>query len=72
MLRDTLRLFTDGEVALLVYNPQTGGPQTEAVLAAAEDAGVAAVAAGELLPEGSTTSTWQRDLIDEIAAGLGG
>ena len=30
--RDTVQLFTDGEVGLLVYNAQTGGPQTDAVL----------------------------------------
>ena len=71
VLRDTIRLFTAGEVELLVYNPQTSGPQTEAVLGAADDAGVPSVAAGELIPEGEGYLTWQRGLIAELAAGLG-
>lgn len=71
VLRDTLELFASGEVALLVFNPQTGGPQTDAVRSAAEEAGVPAVAADELLPTGLSYVEWQSALLDEIETALG-
>lgn len=72
VFEDTLRLFAAREVALLVSNPQTGGPQTDAVLAAAGDAGVPAVEAGEILPAGLSYLEWQDGLIDAISVALGG
>ena len=71
LLRETLALFTDGKVALLVFNPQTGGPQTDAVLAAAKKSGVPAVAADEILPPGYHYLEWQSGLLDDIAGALG-
>ena len=70
VLRETLKLFSDQAVALLVYNPQTGGPQTDAVLAAADDSGVPVVAAGELPTPGLDYVGWQSALLDEIETAL--
>jgi zinc/manganese transport system substrate-binding protein len=72
VMRETLELFSSRSVALLVYNPQTGGPQTDEVLAAADDVDVAAVAADELLPAGGDYVGWQGSLIDDIESALGG
>ena len=38
VLADTEALFRDGTAKALVYNEQTTGPETEAVLAAAKEA----------------------------------
>jgi zinc/manganese transport system substrate-binding protein len=70
VLRRTLELFSEGAVALLVYNPQTGGPQTDAILVAADDAGVPAVTAGELPPPGVDYTDWQNALLDDLEAAL--
>lgn len=70
VLRQTLELFSDHAVALLVYNPQTGGPQTDAVLTAADESGVPAVAAGELPTPGLGYADWQNAVLDDIEAAL--
>lgn len=59
-----------GDAALVTNNPQTGGPETAEVLAAADDAGVPVVDFLELLPEGSTYVQWMRDNIAALAAAL--
>jgi zinc/manganese transport system substrate-binding protein len=70
VLRQTLELFSRNTVDLLVYNPQTGGPQTDTVLAAAVDAGVPAVAAGELPTPGLDYVDWQDSLLADLEAAL--
>jgi zinc/manganese transport system substrate-binding protein len=70
VLRQTLELFSEHAVTLLIYNPQTEGPQTEAVLAAADDSGVPTVAAGELPTPGLDYSDWQNALLDDIETAL--
>ncbi|WP_261166767.1 metal ABC transporter solute-binding protein, Zn/Mn family [Microbacterium sp. Marseille-Q6965] len=60
-----------GEVDVLVTNTQTAGPETEAVLAAAEAAGVPVVEYGETLPEGESYVAWMRANIDALADALG-
>ena len=69
-LRETLDLFTGGQVQALVYNEQTTGPQTEQVLAAARAAGVAVVPVTETLPEGQDYVTWMTANADAVAAAL--
>ncbi|MBG6056451.1 zinc/manganese transport system substrate-binding protein [Salinibacterium sp. CAN_S4] len=71
-LQETLDLFSSKSVKLLAYNEQTTGPQTEAVLAAAEENGVAVVPVRETLPEGKTYIQWMQDDLDAISAALGG
>lgn len=58
VLQQTLDLFSDQEVAVLVYNAQTTGPQTDQVITAAENADIPAVPVTETLPEGETYISW--------------
>ena len=71
VLKDTLAIFRDHDVALLAYNEQTTGAQTEAVLGAAKDAGIPVVPVTETLPAGKTYLTWMSSTIDAIHAALG-
>jgi len=70
VLRATLELYRSGGVALLAYNPQTGGPQTEAVLKAARDAGIPTVPFPEVMPPGSHYVPWMTDTLDAVEKGL--
>ena len=60
-MHDTLRLFTERRVQLLVYNAQTSGPETEQLLAAAKASGISAVAVTETLPQDATYLSWMGD-----------
>ena len=70
VLEQTLSTLTSGEAKLLVYNVQTRGPQTDAVLAAAKKAGIPAVPVSETLPPGLDYVTWQRGVLATIAQAL--
>ena len=70
VLQQTLALFTSRQVALLAYNEQTTGPQTEAVLTAAEDSDVAVVPVTETLPAGHDYIGWMTDNVNAIATAL--
>ena len=69
-LQETLALFTQKQVRALVHNEQTTGPQTEQVLQAAEDNGIAVVPVTETLPDGEDYTTWMTGNVDAIAAAL--
>jgi len=71
VLEQTLSTLTSSEAKLLVYNVQTRGPQTDAVLAAAKKAGIPAVPVSETLPPGLDYVTWQRGVLATIAQALG-
>lgn len=71
VLQETLALFTGKQVRALVYNEQTTGPQTEQVLAAAKDNGIAVVPVTETLPDGKDYTTWMTGNVDAIATALG-
>ena len=71
VVEQTLATFSSGQARLLVYNVQTGGPQTDAVLAAAKKAGVPAVPVSETLPPGLDYITWQKGVLASIAQALG-
>lgn len=71
VLEETIALFSDS-IVLLAYNEQTTGPQTEAVLAAAEDNGVAVVPVTETLPEGASYIEWMQGNLDAVSEALGG
>ncbi len=58
VLQQTLALFPDRKAAVLVYNEQTAGPQTQAVLTAAVDAGTPVVPVTETLPAGDNYLDW--------------
>ena len=70
VLEQTLATLTPGGAQLLVYNVQTSGPQTDAVLAAAKKAGIPAVPVSETLPPGFDYITWQRGVLATIAQAL--
>jgi zinc/manganese transport system substrate-binding protein len=72
VLKETTDLFADHAVSLLVYNEQTSGPQSDAVLTAAQDAGVPVVPVQETLPEGTDYLGWQTSIIDSISKALQG
>lgn len=57
-LADTQDLFTGHVVRALVYNAQTTGPQTDAVVRAAKANGVSVVAVTETLPDGQHYIGW--------------
>ena len=71
VLDDTLTLFTDDQVAALVYNEQTSSPTTEQVKQAAEDSGIAVVPVTETLPDGDTYLTWMNANLDRLEQALG-
>jgi zinc/manganese transport system substrate-binding protein len=70
VVSDTVKLFTDHQVEALVYNDQTTGPQTDAVLAAAKTSGVAIVPVTETLPVGKDYLEWMTDNVTALAAAL--
>ena len=71
VLQDMLALFADKKVKALFYNEQTGGPQTDAVIAAAKDNSIAAVPVRETLPEGQDYLAWMKGNITAMAAAVG-
>jgi zinc/manganese transport system substrate-binding protein len=72
VVRAVIDLVTGPGIALLAYNEQTVGPQTEQVLAAAQDAGTPVVSFTELLPEGEDYLSWMAANLDAIEAALAG
>ncbi len=72
VMDQTLKLFADKQVAVLVYNEQTSGPQTEAVVDAAKAAGVPAVPVTETLPDGQDYLSWMQANIQALSQALGG
>lgn len=70
VLLGTLELFSGAQVQLLAYNEQTAGPQTEQVLDAAEQNGVAVVPVTETLPDGDTYVSWMSGNLDALADAL--
>lgn len=70
VLADTEALFSDKKVKALVYNAQTSGPETEAVLKAAKDADVAVVPVTETLPEGEDFVGWMRENVAAVRAAV--
>jgi len=71
LLQETLALFSDGTVDALVYNAQTSDAQTEAVLEAAQSAGIPEVAVTETLPDGDGGYVgWMTANLDAIEGAL--
>jgi zinc/manganese transport system substrate-binding protein len=69
-LDDTLQLIADGAVALVAYNEQTAGAETERVRAAAEAAGIPVVSFTETLPDGADYLSWMTDNLEAVASAL--
>ena len=71
VLAETLALFSPKKVAVLAYNEQTSGPETEKVLAAAKAGGVAVVPVTETLPAGQNYVSWMTGTLTAIRTALG-
>lgn len=70
VLQQVLGLARGGKLALLGYNEQTTGPQTERVLAAAKSGGLPVVPFTETLPAGTHYIPWMESNIDAVARAL--
>ncbi len=70
VLADTLRLYADHEVKVLVYNAQTSGPTTEQVKRAAEQHGIPVVPVTETMPQGTHYVAWMTATIDAVDRAL--
>ncbi|PWB97854.1 metal ABC transporter solute-binding protein, Zn/Mn family [Salinibacterium hongtaonis] len=64
-------LIEAGEVALLAYNEQTSGVETEQLVSLARDSDVAVVAIAETIPDGLNYVSWMDENLDNIEAALG-
>ena len=70
VLEQTLNLFPSGTAAILVYNEQTTGPETEQVLRAADDAGTPVVGVTETMPADLHYIGWMTATLDAIEAAM--
>jgi zinc/manganese transport system substrate-binding protein len=70
VLKQVLDLYRAHRTKLLVYNEQTSGPQTQAVIDAAEKAGVATVPVTETLPRGKNYIEWMTSTLQAIGGAL--
>jgi len=70
VLQETLDLFSGKQVKALVYNEQTTGAETEQVLKAAKDNGIAVVPVTETLPDGDSYLTWMQQNLDAVDKAL--
>jgi zinc/manganese transport system substrate-binding protein len=71
VLSETQALITSGAVALLVFNEQTAGAQTDALIATAGTSNVPTVGVTETLPTGQTYVSWLSGYLDAINSALG-
>jgi len=71
VLSETQALLTSGAVALLVFNEQTAGAQTEALIATAGTSNIPTVGVTETLPAGETYVSWLSGYLDAIQTALG-
>jgi zinc/manganese transport system substrate-binding protein len=70
VLKETENLFDTKQVKLLAYNQQTTGPQTEAVLAAAQRNNIPVVPVTETLPTDQTYLSWMQANLRAISTAL--
>lgn len=71
VLKQTTDLFDDKQVKVLVYNEQTSGDSTTAVLTAANRNRIPVVPVTETLPGGKDYLSWMQSNLDALAAALG-
>ena len=71
VLADTTALFTDGAGVARVYPAQPPGAETDAVLKAAQAAGVPVVPVTETLPDGQDYTQWMSSNIAAVRAAVG-
>jgi zinc/manganese transport system substrate-binding protein len=71
-LREMLALIEDGAAVAVIANDQTSGAETDAILAAAERAGLPVVTVSETLPDGLGYVDWMSANIDDLTSALRG
>ncbi|WP_300683136.1 zinc ABC transporter substrate-binding protein [Nocardioides sp.] len=69
-LNQTLDLYRNHQVAVLVTNAQTSGPITSQVEKAAKAANIPVVSVTETMPEGQTYESWMQHNLDALSAAL--
>ncbi|ALE06604.1 ABC transporter substrate-binding protein [Arthrobacter sp. ERGS1:01] len=72
VLLKTTALFSSHEVKLLAYNTQTEGPQTKAVLDAAQGAGIPVLDVSETLPANTSYLQWMTANVGNLLKALAG
>ena len=70
LLQQVLNLLGDGSARLVVYNEQTGGPQTDAILDIASENRIPAIGVTETLPTGVDYLGWQAGYLDLLQNAL--
>jgi zinc/manganese transport system substrate-binding protein len=70
VLKETLDLYTNNEVKVLLYNEQTSGPITDKVKAVAKAANIGIVPVTETLPSGLTYVSWMQKNLDNLKTAL--
>lgn len=70
LLQSVLNLIGDGSARVVVYNAQTGGPQTDAILDVAADAQVPMIGVTETLPDGMNYLAWQTAFLTDLRQAL--
>ena len=70
LLQEVLTLIRDGSTSVVVYNEQTGGPQSDAVVDAAREAGIPAIGVTETLPDGVGYIEWQTGMLTAVQKAL--
>ncbi|WP_460776518.1 metal ABC transporter solute-binding protein, Zn/Mn family [Microbacterium sp. GXF7504] len=70
VLLDVLELIADHGAGAVVANAQTGGAETDRVIAAATDAGIPVVEFTESLPDGQTYLQWMEQNVTDLAEAL--
>lgn len=66
LLQQVLTEIARPHTAVVVYNEQTGGPQTDAVLTAAKDGGVPTLGVTETLPAKTHYFEWQEGFLTDL------
>ena len=69
-LLEATRILSGGGIRTLIANAQTGGPETDAVIATAKDAGIPVLEFTELVPDGDSYLTWMQANIMALAGTL--
>lgn len=69
-LLETLRVLEDDDIAMVIANTQTGGNETERIIADAGKRGIAVLEFSEVLPDGFTYISWMSQNIIDLAAVL--
>ncbi len=70
LLNQVIGIVQAGDVKLFAYNSQTSGPETQAVLTAAQAAGVDSAGFTETLPDGQDYLAWMSANLDAVQSAL--